>query len=340
MMQPGEGAQHCCTRPIGDFDRRRVLTLATQFPRRSHPRCALSLIALPALVLAAAPAQAVTYQHVYVEHVDNPDPTFVTSSETSDFDTVIAPDGQVPDRTIEASVASTTYGYSADAAIDPFGNLSMSVATYGGGTTASYVSVANDEFINPYARPVQVTTTVLVDGGALRVLGPEGSEATLDLRVATFEPTFDTDPERFNDIVDSLITTQNLDASLEMAGFYSDPLLSVGHDDFVVYEPEVGFGFESEIPIQLIELDLGVIAPGASFGISYDALITASADGPAEIVSADYRDPLSVIFTAPTLTPIGPPLAPVPLPAGLWMLIGGLSGLGAVRRFTRTRSTI
>lgn len=244
----------------------------------------------------------------------------LTVTIDEDFDSVRGSSGAPPPRSVFASIQGASHR--ANASMDPFGNLALDAVLFSEGTLRSSAFAIDDGFINPFGTPRRVTSSVIVDGGFLRVLGLAGASASIDVAVSSNIGAISSSAFDFKG---------GFTASLAMDSDFGTATLSTSGEPLPIREPDRPVGNERIIDFALVEFDFGVVGPGERFGIRYDATLELFSPSFAELIEGQYLDPVSVIFGGPRFSPVDPPSAvPVP-PAGALALTAMALVLGAGR---------
>ncbi len=279
--------------------------------QHSSSRLAEALLGFAIFVASGlwAGAGATTIQGVRVQIEPLPGAISFNADRTE------AADGQAITRDVMTTLSEP--GVFGQASMDRFGNVALSGSLFGGGRLEVRAEAAFDEFINPFPVSTQVTSQVIVDGGSFRLLGPSGTKLTYSLVV-----TSSLAPSRFAPPTGVRYETgfvyEALPTSSGSGGFGSASLVFTG-DPLNVRTPSMPVANERILDFTVLEIDLGIAQPGERFRVAYASIFeTLVETGFPEIVSFDYRDPLSVIYGAPVFTPLdtGPPTA-LSAPAGI-----------------------
>lgn len=246
----------------------------------------------------------------------------VTVTIDEDFDSVSGPSGAPPPRSVFASIQGASHR--ANASMDPFGNLALDAVLFSEGTLRARAFAIDDGFINPFGTPRRVTSSVIVDGGFLRVLGLAGASASIEVAVSSNIGAISSSVFDFNG---------GFTVSLVMDSDFGTATLTTSGEPLPIREPDLPIGNERIIDFALVEFDFGVVGPGERFGIRYDASLELFSPSFAELIEGQYLDPVSVVFGGPRFSPVDATAA-VPVPPAGALALGALAfavGLGRLR---------
>lgn len=283
---------------------------------RRTPSPALA-VALAAVLAAAAAdrAGAVVLQDVAFQFDPTPDAPG-SGDEVSDVDAISDVAGPIT-QAVRAQLNGD--GFQADGSVGPNGALGLEGFVFRPGELSARVRIVDDAIVNPFSTPQAAQANFVIDGGQFNLLAGPGSLIDFSLSlVLDGDPVFETGLQ---------MTSQS---------FFAPPGVATSGED-IGYDPAApGPSDTVAVPLSFQSVDLGVIQPGASVSLAYLLEARVRVEGPVEFASFRFSDPLSVggdpALSAVTFTPAAVPVAPVPVPAGVWLLATALAGVAAAGR--------
>jgi hypothetical protein len=204
------------------------------------------------------------------------------------------------------------------------GNIALSAqqTTAGQVLTSAEVFAEREENENPLPIPLRAEAKFVIDGGNLLFDGAGTIDFDINLVFRVFERTA---------VLPKSETLWNTGGTLT-GDFSGPPTLSLRGEDIGITQT----GFNVDIPLTFIVLDLGIIPARGDVSISYEA--TFKSDLPrVEGAFWSFSDPgnISGVGDFPIITFDTPPGGEVPEPATLTLLGIGIVAL-VVRQYRRT----
>lgn len=263
---------------------------------------------LAGLLVADSSAAAIS-QQVFLEFDSDP---AIFGNSTVDSDRIDGATEADINRALIASIAGP--GYNATGSVGEFGNYGMSGTIFTRGELRAQVLIEADVSTPPFGGPRDAEANFIIDGGELSFLA--GPLSTLDLQL-----TLSVDA----DIVFQTGIGLTGDDAAGNPGF-----TTFGADIGAVRDPSLGWRIN--IPFSFQSVDLGVLSPGQTLDFSYQLDIIATIEDYAEVVAFEFQDPLTI-----EPPPAGPEslragIAPVPLPAAVWLFAPAVALLGLRQR--------
>lgn len=274
-----------------------------------HAKTGLLIASSLAAVLFAGASPAAIRQQIFLSF--DPDPSMF-GDEIRDSDSIEGATDADIDRALLASIAGP--GFNAVGSVGEFGNYGVSGAISSRGELHAQVYIEADVTAPPFGSPREAQANFIIDGGELSFLA--GSQSTLDLTL-----TLRVDGGA---VFQSALTLTGDDAA--------------GNPDFMLFGTDIGavrdpsLGWRINIPFSFQSVDLGVLNPGQTIDFEYQLDIVATIMDYAEVVAFEFQDPLSI--EPPPVAPeaLRTGIAPVPLPAAVWLLAPAAALLGLRRR--------
>lgn len=292
-----------------------------QGPSRSAKFAAALALAFVFAFTQVTPGSATIVQFVSVAFDPTPDDPNNNDSD-SDFDRINDSEDPIT-RNIFATVTGS--GYSASGSVGAFGNLGTE-GTIGGpvtGELSSIVVIDNDEIINRSAIPQNATANFIIDGGFFDLSANLGSTLTYSISLQTGEG----DPVFVFLSKGELVSTS--------AGGSAASFTPSGDDIGATMTSKT----RVDLPVAFVSVPLGLIEPEESFSLLYELVIEATINGFSEGTSFAYSDPLNVsgFGDFPTVTFEDAPVAQIPEPATLPLLVSALGALALLGWWRRAR---
>ncbi len=293
----------------------------------------------------AIPVEAATFA---IEHTAATTMTFTTggTDEQFEFDLVTYGGNDIPlnPDTVQASIGGFSF-YTGRSAVRPNGALGIFQALDGQG---SITTLAGVEFTiqTGVGETFDLSGMVIVDGGYIDTFDSADAEFGFDWEVAA-------GPLLGNGSGANIIPVRSYTASAEIAyDSLRRPSVTTAFNDSLAGDPGPVFDFEFDvdpdqrsldIPFQVVPFDFGTMPENSTWRIEYQARLTSEVRGFTEGSQSGFRDPLtlddqstpSIQFMFTPGTPVDPPsdpVAPVPLPASLPLLLAALAGGVAIGR--------
>lgn len=286
--------------------------------------------------IAASPAFAATFS---IQHDVLTDLTPVSSGisdRDADFSDVTYSDGRFP-LNPDAVVAGIGDGatYESRAAIRPSGALAMSTDLGIGGQLTSAVGI--DVTISTgIGETFDLSGFVIVDGGLIDTFDSADAAFSFDWSVAAgpLSGTFLNPVRTYAANAEISYDNQRVaTATTSFSGSTPNAPGPVFDFEFITAPDSMSI----EIPAQIVPFDFGTMPENSTWRISYGALLHSTVGGFTEGARMRFADPLMLDSQDPALqinfTPGTPttPISPVPLPAGLPLLLSALAGCAALR---------
>jgi len=274
-----------------------------------NAKSALTVAASLAGLLFADSSTAAIRQQIFLEF--DPDPA-VIGDAIRDGDIIEGATEADIDRALIASIAGP--GFSASGSVGEFGNYGVNGTIFTRGELRAQVLIEADVSTPPFGSPRAAEANFIIDGGELSFLA--GPLSTLELTLTL--------------IADSDFVFQT---GIELVGDGA-----AGNPDFTTFGADIGavrdpsLGWRINIPFSFQSVDLGVLSPGQTLDFSYQLDIIATIEDYAEVVAFEFQDPLTI-----EPPPAGPEslragIAPVPLPAAVWLFAPAVALLGLRQR--------
>jgi len=274
-----------------------------------NAKSALTVAASLAGLLFADSSTAAIRQQIFLEF--DPDPA-VIGDAIRDGDIIEGATEADIDRALIASIAGP--GFSASGSVGEFGNYGVNGTIFTRGELRAQVLIEADVSTPPFGSPRAAEANFIIDGGELSFLA--GPLSTLELTLTL--------------IADSDFVFQT---GIELLGDGA-----AGNPDFTTFGADIGavrdpsLGWRINIPFSFQSVDLGVLSPGQTLDFSYQLDIIATIEDYAEVVAFEFQDPLTI-----EPPPAGPEslragIAPVPLPAAVWLFAPAVALLGLRQR--------
>jgi len=227
-------------------------------------------------------------------------------------------------RDILAEITSPT----AIASVGRFGEVGMSASIFSGPTDGSahvitHVNVQSDEFLNATPFTQRVTTSFVIDGGALKLLGSANSRLDFFMEL-----------DRGADQAFGAGVTLTSDAG--------------GVPELTTSDSDIGATLDASkgivtIPLSFQTADLGLLVPGAAMTLSYSADIFLQR-GPGEGLEGNYSDPFRLsshpVLGEVTFSPVSGSSVPEPSTLALFAIGLSTAGFGVMRRSRMRRSSV
>lgn len=259
--------------------------------------------------LVAESSAAAISQQVFLGF--DPDPA-VFGDSIVDSDRIDGATEADINRALIASIAGP--GYSASGSVGEFGNYGVSGTIFTRGELRAQVLIEADVSTPPFGSPRDAEANFIIDGGELSFLA--GPLSTLHLQL-----------------------TLSVDADIVYQtgiGLIGDD--AAGHPGFTTFGADIGavrdpsLGWRINIPFSFQSVALGVLNPGQTIEFAYQLDIIATIEDYAEVVAFEFEDPLTI--EPPPVAPkaLRAGIAPVPLPAALWLFASAAALLGLRRR--------
>ncbi len=265
------------------------------------------------------------------------------------FDPAVLPDefdiahqtapGSTSPATAQANVGGI--GYNGLSYIAPNGALAIEGNLNLPAVMNTGVMIRDDEIRHPLGVPFRAVANVIVDGGFIEMIdSAPGSSISFSMSTTAF--VFGADGNAYNPPTpSSSVTSYGATAEITYDASGVATTMITGDDIGMTVDSS---GKRIDIPTTFQNFDFGVVPQGGHIDIMYSANIYADTN-PTGLTSGAftegtrwrYSDPLSVDTASPALTVSLQPLtAPVPVPAGLPLMISGLLAIGAIVRRRRT----
>lgn len=269
---------------------------------------------LAALLFAQSSAAAIRQQIILSF---DPDPN-VFGDDTRSSDSIEGATEADINRALFASIGGP--GFNALGSVGEFGNYGVSGSIFTRGELSAQVYIEADVTAPPFGAARNAQARFIIDGGKLNFLADALStlELSLILRVDS-NPVFQSSIQ---------LTGDNAAGNPGLTLFGDD--IGAARDPSLPWRIEIPFSFQT--------VDLGVLNPGQTINFEYQLDIIATIVGYAEVVAFEFQDPLSI-----EPPPVGPEalrasVAPVPLPAAVWLFASAAAMLGWKRRYVVTRA--
>ena len=274
-----------------------------------NAKVALLFAAVLAGPLVADSSAAAISQQVFLEF--DPDPAIFGNS-TVDSDRIDGATEADINRALLASIAGP--GYNATGSVGEFGNYGVTGTIFTRGELRAQVLIEADVSTPPFGGPRDAEANFIIDGGELSFLAGPLSTLRLQLTLS----------------VDTDIVFQT---GIDLIG--DD---AAGHPGFTPFGADIGavrdpsLGWRINIPFSFQNVALGVLSPGQTVQFAYQLDIIATIEDYAEVVAFEFEDPLTI--EPPPVAPeaLRAGIAPVPLPAALWLFASAAALLGLRRR--------
>lgn len=288
--------------------------------RLKHTLIAVLPIFAVALSGFAEPAEAIIHQQIILQYDPTPD-NASNNDETRD-DASIDDSGGPINSAIAAQITDPSLNgyFFARGSVGQFGDLGVEAHSIRPGELDSQVYIESDGYQNITGRPQRAMANFIIDGGRFVMYAGAGSllEFTLTIR------------KDFDVVFQSAFEYESLDNSGS-----NNELRLFGEDARVTQTSpgvlDMDFSFQS--------VDLGIILPNETFGISYQLDITGTAVNYSEVMLFEFSDPFNVTqfpgdaatdfpgdFPAVTFSDV----QAVPSPTTAPLMLGGFGALAVL----------